>query len=67
MQVEGHLQENELEAKDPYELRVDRARDIPESEVRRALATGEMGFLHSFTTGSTVDGPGVRIVAWTTG
>ena len=26
-----------------------------------------MGFLHSFTTGSTVDGPGVRLVAWTTG
>ena len=32
-----------------------------------ALATGDMGFLHSFTTGSTVDGPGVRVVAWTTG
>jgi pyruvate formate lyase activating enzyme len=31
------------------------------------LATGDMGFLHSFTTGSTVDGPGVRIVAWTSG
>src|SRR5262249_60903880 len=26
-----------------------------------------MGFLHSFTTGSTVDGPGVRLVAWTAG
>ena len=26
-----------------------------------------MGFLHSFTTGSTVDGPGVRVVAWTSG
>jgi pyruvate formate lyase activating enzyme len=26
-----------------------------------------MGFLHSFTTGSTVDGPGVRLVAWTSG
>jgi pyruvate formate lyase activating enzyme len=26
-----------------------------------------MGFLHSFTTGSTVDGPGVRLVAWTRG
>ena len=28
---------------------------------------GGMGFLHSFTTGSTVDGPGVRVVAWTAG
>jgi pyruvate formate lyase activating enzyme len=35
--------------------------------VRSALASGEMGFLHSFTTGSAVDGPGVRIVAWTSG
>jgi pyruvate formate lyase activating enzyme len=26
-----------------------------------------MGFLHSFTTGSAVDGPGVRVVVWTTG
>jgi pyruvate formate lyase activating enzyme len=26
-----------------------------------------MGFLHSFTTGSTVDGPGVRVVGWTAG
>jgi pyruvate formate lyase activating enzyme len=26
-----------------------------------------MGFLHSYTTGSTVDGPGVRVVVWTTG
>ena len=42
-------------------------RDVPESDVRTALATGDMGFLHSFTTGSTVDGPGVRVVAWTTG
>ena len=40
---------------------------MPESDVRTALATGEMGFLHSFTTGSTVDGPGVRVVGWTTG
>jgi len=40
---------------------------MPETDVRTALATGEMGFLHSFTTGSTVDGPGVRVVGWTTG
>jgi pyruvate formate lyase activating enzyme len=31
------------------------------------LKSGEMGFLHSFTTGSTVDGPGVRVVGWTAG
>jgi pyruvate formate lyase activating enzyme len=56
-----------LEAKNPFELRVHLGRNVPDSDVRSALATGDMGFLHSFTTGSTVDGPGVRAVAWTTG
>jgi len=56
-----------LEAKSPFELRVDLGKNVPEPDVRAALASGEMGFLHSFTTGSTVDGPGVRVVAWTTG
>jgi pyruvate formate lyase activating enzyme len=56
-----------LAAKSPFELRVNLGKDVPETDVRRALATGDMGFLHSFTTGSTVDGPGVRVVAWTAG
>ena len=56
-----------LEAKSPYELRVNLGKDVPETDVRSALASGDMGFLHSFTTGSAVDGPGVRLVAWTTG
>jgi pyruvate formate lyase activating enzyme len=56
-----------LEAKSPFEMRVDLGKGMPESDVRTALSTGDMGFLHSFTTGSTVDGPGVRIVGWTTG
>src|SRR5262245_42753319 len=56
-----------LAAKSPYELRVDLGAGVPETDVRTALATGDMGFLHSFTTGSTVDGPGVRVVAWTSG
>lgn len=56
-----------LEAKSPFELRVNLGADMSESDVRTALATGDMGFLHSFTTGSTVDGPGIRIVGWTTG
>jgi len=56
-----------LEAKSPFELRVNLGEGMPESDVRTALATGDVGFLHSFTTGSTVDGPGVRIVGWTTG
>jgi pyruvate formate lyase activating enzyme len=56
-----------LEAKSPFEMRVNLGTSVPESDVRSALVTGDMGFLHSFTTGSTVDGPGVRVVAWTTG
>ena len=56
-----------LEAKSPFDLRVNLGKDVPEADVRAALATGEMGFLHSFTTGATVDGPGVRVVAWTSG
>jgi pyruvate formate lyase activating enzyme len=57
----------ELSAKSPFEMRVHLADGVPETDVQSALDTGDMGFLHSFTTGSTVDGPGVRVVAWTTG
>ena len=56
-----------LEAASPFDMRVHLGDDVPETDVRSALASGDMGFLHSFTTGSAVDGPGVRVVAWTTG
>jgi pyruvate formate lyase activating enzyme len=56
-----------LETRSPYEFRVELSRNVSESIVRKALATGDIGFLHSFTTGSAVDGPGVRLVAWTAG
>ena len=56
-----------LEAKSPFEMRVNLGKDVPETDVRTALANGDMGFLHSYTTGSAVDGPGIRVVAWTTG
>jgi pyruvate formate lyase activating enzyme len=56
-----------LEAPNPFVLRVNLGNGVPETDVRTALESGDMGFLHSFTTGSTVDGPGVRVVAWTTG
>jgi pyruvate formate lyase activating enzyme len=67
MAKKPNQQDVTLEAKSPFELRVDLGRRVPEAEVRAALASGDMGFLHSFTTGSTVDGPGVRVVAWLTG
>jgi pyruvate formate lyase activating enzyme len=57
----------QIEAASPYELRIDGATHVPEPDVRAALASGDMGFLHSFTTGSAVDGPGIRVVAWTSG
>jgi pyruvate formate lyase activating enzyme len=56
-----------LEAKNPFELRVDRSAGVAESFVKTSIETGDVGFLHSFTTGSAVDGPGVRVVAWTAG
>src|SRR5687767_4122067 len=55
-----------LEAKSPFEMRVHLGDDVPDTDVRTALKTGDMGFLHSYTTGSAVDGPGIRVVAWTT-
>lgn len=54
-----------LEAGSPFELRVDLGKRVPEADVRSAVASGDLGFLHSFTTGSAVDGPGIRLVAWT--
>src|ERR1051325_11330150 len=56
-----------LEAKSPYELRVNLSKNVPENVMKHSLQTGDIGFLHSFTTGSTVDGPGLRVVAWTAG
>jgi pyruvate formate lyase activating enzyme len=67
MNSAGQTEQTPLQAQSPFELRVHLGRDVPEADVRTALRTGEMGFLHSFTTGSAVDGPGVRVVAWTSG
>ena len=67
MSAEQTLSTDSLEGKSPFELRLNQSAGITESAVKRALETGDMGFLHSFTTGSTVDGPGVRVVAWTAG
>lgn len=56
-----------LEAKNPFELRINRSAGVQDSFVRTSIETGDVGFLHSFTTGSAVDGPGIRVVAWTAG
>jgi len=59
--------ETSLVADSPYVLRTDLSRNVSQNAVKQALETGDSGFLHSFTTGSTVDGPGVRVVGWTAG
>src|SRR6185436_11700895 len=51
----------------PYDLRQSIAEKIGEGDVRSALESGDWGFMHSFTTGSAVDGPGMRVVGWLTG
>lgn len=56
-----------LEAGSPFELRVNQSGGVQESFIKTSLESGDVGFLHSFTTGSAVDGPGVRVVAWTAG
>jgi pyruvate formate lyase activating enzyme len=65
--VSESAQSSSLEAASPFELRADMGRHVSESAIKQALESGDAGFLHSFTTGSTVDGPGVRIVGWTAG
>jgi len=61
------VQATPLEAKNPFELRVNMGDDVPENDLQTAITSGDVGFVHSFTTGSAVDGPGVRVVAWLTG
>lgn len=61
------MNEIPLETTNPFELREGLSKNVSESVVKKALETGDLGFLHSFTTGSAVDGPGVRLVAWTAG
>ena len=40
---------------------------LDENEMDRLSREGRWGFMHSQETGSSVDGPGVRVVFWTTG
>jgi pyruvate formate lyase activating enzyme len=50
----------------PFDLRLSMSEKVEETDIRSALESGDWGFIHSFTTGSAVDGPGVRLVAWLT-
>lgn len=50
----------------PFDLRLAMGEKVEETDIKSALESGDWGFIHSFTTGSAVDGPGMRIVAWLT-
>jgi pyruvate formate lyase activating enzyme len=56
-----------LLAASPYDLRVGLGEKVAEQDMRAALESGDVGFVHSFTTGSAVDGPGMRVVGWLAG
>jgi pyruvate formate lyase activating enzyme len=60
------VSEAEVPVGSPYDLRISKER-VEETGIKEALERGDPGFIHSFTTGSTVDGPGVRIVGWLAG
>jgi pyruvate formate lyase activating enzyme len=51
----------------PFDLRVSLGEQVSETDRGTAVKTGEIGFVHSFTTGSAVDGPGMRLVIWLAG
>jgi pyruvate formate lyase activating enzyme len=51
----------------PYDLRVSLGEKVGEAGIGSALDSGDWGFVHSFQTGSGVDGPGMRLVAWLSG
>src|SRR5262245_49798836 len=67
MSASAPSQPGSLEAKNPFELRLNQSSGAQESFVKKSIETGDVGFIHSFTTGSGVDGPGMRVVAWTAG
>ncbi len=50
-----------------YDLRVGLGEKVGETDMRSALESGDWGFIHSFITGSAVDGPGMRVVGWVAG
>lgn len=66
MQADATTDPVPLQARSPFEMRIHLGEQVGDTDVKSALKTGDLGFLHSFTTGSAVDGPGLRLVAWTT-
>ena len=67
MSAEASSSPDSLEAKSPFELRLNQSSGVAGIVHQEVTRNRRRGFLHSFTTGSAVDGPGVRVVAWTAG
>jgi pyruvate formate lyase activating enzyme len=63
----AEAEQSQVPVGSPYDYRVAAGEKVGESDARSALESGDWGFMHSFTTGSAVDGPGVRVVGWLTG
>lgn len=51
----------------PFDFRIGNGDHLTDEQADATVARGDIGFLHSYTTGLVVDGPGVRTVMWTTG
>ena len=60
------IQSGSLEIGSRHDLRTDRSPGAPSTEGFAGTET-ELGWIHSFETGSTVDGPGVRLTLFMSG
>lgn len=50
-----------------FDLRAMKSDDLTDEQIRSYVKDGKWGFIHSEETGSAVDGPGMRVVFWTSG
>ena len=50
-----------------HDLRVGKSPDAPDQSLFKDDSEGALGYCHSYETSSRYDGPGVRVVLWTSG
>ena len=56
-----------LESGSRHDLRVGKSPDAPDESLFKDDSEGAFGYCHSYETSSRYDGPGVRVVLWTSG